>query len=92
MDAVPGVSAAGLTTVLPLGVVQIQTRIFLEGRPEGGSREGFLVPHCAVSPNYFRAMGIPLLRGRTFTEDDRSGQPPVIIVSEAMARRFWPGE
>ncbi|SPF39961.1 Macrolide transporter ATP-binding /permease protein [Candidatus Sulfopaludibacter sp. SbA4] len=96
VEAVPGVGAAGLTTVLPLGVVQIQTRIFLEGRPsgglEGGPRGDFRVPYRAVSPNYFRAMGIPMLRGRAFTDDDRSGRDRVAIVSEAMARRFWPGE
>jgi putative ABC transport system permease protein len=42
-----------------------------------------------VSPNYYQVMGIPLRRGRSFTEQDRDGQPGVIIVNEAMARRTW---
>jgi putative ABC transport system permease protein len=45
-----------------------------------------------VSPNYYEVMGIPLLRGRAFTEQDTIGQPGVIIVNEAMARRFWGDE
>ena len=45
-----------------------------------------------VSPDYFRAMGIPLLRGRTFSELDRRGGQEVIILSSDMARRFWPTE
>jgi putative ABC transport system permease protein len=45
-----------------------------------------------VSPNYYEVMGIPLLRGRTFTDQDQAGQPGVIIVNEAMARRTWAGQ
>jgi putative ABC transport system permease protein len=92
MQAIPGVSAAALVTVLPLGAVQINTRIFIEGRPAPGPGEDLRVAYRAISPDYFRAMGIPLLRGRTFTDDDRTGQPGVAIVSEAMAHHFWPNE
>ena len=45
-----------------------------------------------MSPGYFEAMRIPLVRGRVFDERDRAGSPGVVIVSEAMARSFWPGE
>ena len=45
-----------------------------------------------VSPAYFATMGIPLLRGRPFTNDDRADQPPVAIVSRSLARRFWPND
>ena len=45
-----------------------------------------------VSPNYYEVMGIPLLRGRAFTEQDTTGQPGVIIINEAMARRTWGDE
>jgi len=92
VQAIPGVSAAGLVTVLPLGSVQINTRIFIEGRPAPGPGEDLRVAYRAISPDYFRTMGIPLLRGRAFTENDRNGQPGVVIVSEVMARHFWPNE
>jgi putative ABC transport system permease protein len=92
VQAVPGVGSAALVTVLPLGSVQINTRIFIEGRPLPGPGEDLRVAYRAISPDYFRAMGIPLLRGRAFTDDDRAGRPGVAIVSEAMARHFWPNE
>ena len=92
VEALPGVGAAGLTSVLPLSPVQIQTLVFIEGRPLPAPGESTRVAYRAVSPGYFRAMGIPLLRGRAFTEDDRTGSAPVVIVSQRMARQFWPGE
>jgi putative ABC transport system permease protein len=45
-----------------------------------------------VSVDYFRAMGIPLLKGRGFTEADRDGAPPVAVIDEIMANKFWPGQ
>jgi predicted permease len=59
---------------------------------EDGRRlpRGFLVDKPVVSPDYFRAMGIRLLKGRQFTERDNSNAPSVVIVSESVARRLWP--
>ena len=48
--------------------------------------------YTIISPDYFRTLGIPVRAGRTFTDNDRAGQPPVAIVNEEMARRFWPGQ
>jgi putative ABC transport system permease protein len=50
------------------------------------------VPIGMVSPDYFKTMGIPLLQGRTFTEQDVDGTPGVVIINESMARKFWPDE
>ena len=92
VQTMPGVSAAAIVTVLPLGIVHIQTRIFIEGRPAPGPGEDIRVQYRGVSADYFRVMGIPLLRGRGFTENDRAGQPAVVVVNEALARAFWPRE
>lgn len=88
----PGIHAAALTTNLPFASVQVQTIIRLEGHPAPRPGEEFRLGYSAVSAAYFRVLGIPLQRGRAFSETDTEGRPLVAIVNEAMARRFWPGE
>ncbi|HEX8775383.1 MAG TPA: ABC transporter permease [Pyrinomonadaceae bacterium] len=90
--AVPGVESVGGIDPLPLSDSNETTGVLVEGqpalapadRPEVGSRN--------VTPGYFQTMRIPLLKGRPFTEQDREDAPPMVIVNEALARRFWPGE
>jgi predicted permease len=92
VSTLPGVVAVGATTTLPLvgsGSVQPFT---IEGRPEQSVAEQPAADVRSVSPDYFRAMSIPLKRGRTFSERDREDAVPVVIISESMARRFWPSE
>ncbi|HJQ22476.1 MAG TPA: ABC transporter permease [Blastocatellia bacterium] len=88
LAALPGVQAVGVASNLPLtGEWQIGFR------PEGSSEDAVYTAHSAwVSNDYFRAMGIALLKGRTFTDDDRADTTPVIVVNEAMAQRFWPDQ
>jgi len=89
--AQPGVQAVGAINILPLSAnydsrgVQIDTR----PRPPGQAHS---IQARSISPDYFRAMGIPLLGGREFDKRDREGAPRVVIVSESMARTHWPGE
>ena len=90
-EALPGVTSASLAGYLPLTTVQLMT---------GAGPEGQLVPPEGlpgidaneVGPRYFQTMGIALLRGREFNEQDRPGSPPVAIINEAAAERFWPGQ
>jgi putative ABC transport system permease protein len=89
--ALPGVAAVGATNILPLTNNYSSDGFQIEDRPvpegEAPSAEA-----RSVSADYFAAMGIPLVRGRLFDARDRVGSPGVVVVSESMARKFWPDE
>ncbi len=88
--ALPGVLGASANVMVPLaGGGNWALEVAIEDRPATGER--LSADARAVMPHYFRTMGIPLLQGRDFTEQDGPGSTNIII-SEAMARRFWPGE
>ncbi len=90
VESLPGVLAAGLVSVLPLGPVETTSSIALEG--EAAFNDDFRVQFRAASPTYFKAMGISVLAGRTFNDGDVREAPGAVIVSDALARRFWPGQ
>jgi len=88
----PGVEAAGTVSALPLvdgGSIQ---PIAIAGRPAGAMAEQPEVAVRLITPGYLRTLRIPLRRGRDFTAADRLDQPAAVLISESMARRFWPGE
>ena len=84
-----GVTAAGATTTLPMTGSDLNVGFRIEGRPQTGE-ERRSATFFAVSPDYFKAMGIRLIAGRAFTEHDDETSSGVIIISETMARRYWP--
>ena len=90
--AVPGVVSVGTTTKIPLAGGGSTQPFSIEGRPAGAIAEQPMAQTRYISPDYFKAIGIPLRQGRFFSEQDREKSVPVVIISEAMARRFWPGE
>ena len=90
--AVPGVVSVGTTTRVPLAGGGSTQPFSIEGRPAPAIAEQPMAQTRYISPDYFRAIGIPLQQGRFFSDQDRDNSLPVIIISEAMARRFWPGE
>lgn len=91
LATLPGVEQAALATWFPLG--------FGGCKGLGAEVEGYVPPagqdptyeYAALSPGYFDTLRIPLLAGRDFTETDDAEAPPVAIVNEAFAQRFWPG-
>lgn len=89
VQALPGVQYAGTVSSLPMGTVMQGTEFEIEGRPETARTKPF-ADHAAVSGDYLRAMGIPLVRGRYFDARDRPGSPPVALISESLARAHWP--
>ena len=91
IQASPGVSGAALVNTLPLDGRVAKRSLNLRGRKLSGKETDPLFWLNIVTPDYFRVMKIPLLRGRAFTDADLSGQP-VAIVPRATARRFWTEE
>jgi putative ABC transport system permease protein len=93
LRAMPGVTSAAAFTTFPLsnnGVVY--TSFQIEGRPVANSSSVPLGVLQTVSPNYLPMMRVPLLDGREFAEQDRENMPAVAIVSQRLARRYWPRE
>jgi predicted permease len=86
----PGVRAAAATTGVPLEAGPAGQAITRYGDPVRAAAESPQVVQTAVTPDYFRAMGIPITRGRSFTDDDRDDSTLVAVVNETAARRYWP--
>jgi predicted permease len=86
LAAMPGVKAVSQLSLTPLSGLTIG-----QVTPEGSSHE-VDVHFNTVSPNYFDTLGIPLLQGRTFSEQEMKDQTPVALINETMAGRCWPGE
>ena len=91
VSALPGVRAAALTTRPPVTAFGPSNTLVLDEHAAAGAAGSRTVElrSAAVTPDYFTALGVPLLHGRAFTAADRDGGAPVAIVSAAMARRFW---
>src|SRR5262249_8236518 len=89
--ALPGVIAAGGVTSLPFGEARVIARgpLAIGGRPPIAGDQA-LVYTTAVTGDYFRAMNVPVLNGRTFDATDLAAGPQVALVSQSAARRFWP--
>ena len=93
IDALPGVTAAGAVSFLPLTGPGAATRVEILGKPAPPLGQEPVTDVRVVTHGYFRAMGIPLLRGRLF--DAREAADPArraVVINETMATRYWPGE
>jgi putative ABC transport system permease protein len=89
---IPGVLASASATNIPVGGWN-QGRVFtIEGRAPKSASEILAAGYLSVTPEYFHAVGLQLRKGREFSAQDRSGAPNVVIISESMAKRYWPGE
>jgi putative ABC transport system permease protein len=92
VEGLAGVRSAAVTTSLPLYSQGKSTSIGIEGRPAPPPGQEPIIVTRVISPEYFDTMGIPLLQGRQFTEQDTATSPNVVVISETMARRYWPNE
>ncbi|HEX6495352.1 MAG TPA: ABC transporter permease [Acidobacteriaceae bacterium] len=89
VEAIPGVEDASVTLTLPTAG-WAGTPIQITGRPEPPLNQRPIAVVQQISPDYFRTLKVPLKRGRVFTISDNASAPGVVIIDEALARRFWP--
>jgi predicted permease len=89
LEAIPSVQSAASALVLPMSGTDVDLPFNIAGRPAPKGGYDGDEQWRSVSPHYFRTLQIPLLRGRVFTESDAGGAPPVVIVNQAMAKKYW---
>jgi putative ABC transport system permease protein len=92
LRALPGVRAAGAVMGLPLTGLEFIISFEVAGRPPAPPSQRPSMQVRVATPDYFTAIGIPLQRGRLFTDDDRQGTTKVVLITEAAARTFFPNE
>jgi putative ABC transport system permease protein len=94
ITGIPGVQSAGIINQLPSNAEKSEASFEIEGRPfiTDVDRADGIADYRMVSHSYFTTMGIPMLRGRTFTDQDGKQSPPAAIINDKLARRFFPGE
>jgi len=92
VTAVGGVEAAGLSISLPPNNLEVSDSFSIEGKPWPQGASEPIVPIVSTSPEYFSALGVPLLQGRGFNATDKEGSPPVVIINQTLAERYFAGE
>jgi putative ABC transport system permease protein len=92
VQALPGVESAAAVNYLPLGGSNSSNSFLVEGIPAPPPGQEFVGRYRVCTPDYFRTMGIQVLKGRAFTDQDKAGTSPVIIVNETMAKTYWPNQ
>jgi predicted permease len=92
IQALPAVQSAAAVTFIPLTLARGRKGFTIEGRAPTGPGQIPIAGYDIVTPAYFRTMRIPLLEGRDFSWSDSPQTQPVVIVNEAMAKRYWPGD
>ena len=94
LQALPGVKAVGITMSLPPNLLEITNPFTVEGQGYDPHRKLQLAEEMSVSPDYFRALGIPLIKGRFFSPSDRvegEKDPKIVIINETMAKQYFGG-
>jgi predicted permease len=92
IQSLPEVQAAGAITDVFLSLTPNSGSFTVEGKPSPPPEQQIEATTDAVSPNYFQAMRVPLVKGRFFDERDGPNTTPVVLINDTMAKRFWSGE
>jgi predicted permease len=92
LEAIPGVESASATTTILLPKLANSSGFTIENRPPDPTEQRAELPFDAIQPNYFQTMGVPMLRGRAFTDQDSQNTPQVAVVNETFVNRYFPNE
>jgi len=92
LPALPGVESVAQAFLVPMGVVSSNDRVWIEDHPLEAGQQPAELEYNMVTPGYFDTLQIPVLRGRKFTAADGEKAPPVAIINQNMAKKFWPNE
>jgi predicted permease len=93
VSTIPGARTSAIVTVLPMGNLVATTSFNVEGQPKRSQEwHNYSVRLRAVSPEYFKTMGVRLMKGRSFDDGDSRKSQGVAIVNDDLARHYWPGE
>jgi putative ABC transport system permease protein len=92
LAAIPGLDSLGAVSALPMSALNARTEFLISGRPAPKPSEVPGAQHRWITPGYFSAMGIRLLRGREFAENDNEHGVGVVVIDEALGRRFFAGQ
>jgi len=92
IQSLTGVQSAGATTALPLTLSMSGSDFRIEGRPEPEAGKEMIIYKGSVTPDYFRTLGIPLIKGRDFSDRDKSDAPKTAIINNDLAHIYFPNE
>ena len=92
VSAVPGVASVAAISHLPLSGATAGRGFAIEGRPAAAAADGANAAYRLTCPGYFRTMGIPIMKGRDFSDADTTNAPRVVIINETAAARYWPDQ
>jgi putative ABC transport system permease protein len=90
--SLPGVKAVALSMALPPNLLVMTNPYTIEGRPLPPGQHAPAIAQLLISPDYFRVLGVPVLRGRPFDATDTRTSPPVLVINQTMASTLFPGE
>src|SRR5262249_580586 len=87
--ALQGVEAVGVANAAPIQTPGMRSAIVIEDKPDPPPGQPQLANNPVLTPDYLRRLGVPILKGRLLSAQDNAQSPPVVVINQALARRYW---